>query len=182
MVTEDERVNQDAGKVISGKKVDRSVQHFSQLIPSTEKGSRVGIHKTLLHVQDYSPRRRRKRSPMIFLTRSAKAGYEAVQYLLNGATKIPSQEICCRDFHKKGSYFLAKADFYKVMPTDVNKFQLPNGVTAVSGEVGDRTLFLRSAGKYTDNPVLEIINREIFANPFDWSWDDPPILRITYRR
>ena len=60
--------------------------------------------------------------------RSAKAGYEAVQYLLNGATKIPSQEICCRDFHKKGSYFLAKADFYKVMPTDVNKFQLPNGV------------------------------------------------------
>ena len=82
--------------------------------------------------------------------------------------------------HKKDKQDCSFFDNFKGIIL-LHNFQLQ--VQAKSGEIGDRTLLVRSAGIYGD-PVLEIINRKTYnRGPLEWSLsDEPPIHRITYSR
>ena len=53
-----------------------------------------------------------------------------------------------------------------------------------AGEVGDRTVWVRSAG-IDGRPVLEIIKRKKYMEAKDnleWMATDPPIIRIFYSK
>ena len=57
-------------------------------------------------------------------------------------------------------------------------------VMGKSGEIGDRTVFVRSSG--TDGrPVLEIIKRQEYMemkDSLEWMSTEPPIIRIFYSK
>ena len=82
-------------------------------------------------------------------------GMNAMEFLLRGATPIPSHT-AVRQYQKLGSYQQALKDFDSVNPFRVRPFEIPGGVYGKVGQVGDRSLVVKNSDGY-GNPVIEIL-------------------------
>lgn len=92
-------------------------------------------------------------------------GRSAANYLLQGTTRLPTKTPSQRRFEKPGNFQTALNDFYSVGPRNVRIVSQGNKISRVSGQVGDRQLFLTkcSRGEHC-LPVLEIRNTEVMLH------------------
>lgn len=127
--------------------------------------------------------RRRKGAIVTYARKATQTAARAVDNVLSDARKLPRRSQCCDDFQKVGGYRDAVRDFNNLNLEGVNRFTLPRGVMGKSGEIGDRTVFVRSSG-IDGRPVLEIIKRRKYMDMkdnVDWM-TEPAVIRIFYSK
>lgn len=74
-------------------------------------------------------------------------GYRAWRYLLEGSRRLTDDFVKPGEYIKPGDYNTAVSQFLKLNPSDVNEVQLPDGVSMVTGRIGDRRFIVKSAAK-----------------------------------
>lgn len=153
---------------------------------SLAKSDNIGVITVVVDTEQDSDeilQNRGKRTVVTYVGKAASKATEVVENLLSNAKKLPKRSRCCDDFQKFGGYREAVRDFNILKPEGVNRFTLPRGVMGKSGEVGDRSVLVRSSG-LDGKPVLEIIRRKEYMEKdnLEWSTNDPPIIRITYSK
>lgn len=103
---------------------------------------------------DSSIEERKKRSKIL-----VDIGAAAVDYLLDGARALRSYSQQWKRYEKSGNLFTAIREFYKVKPTNVYRYKQKNGVDVLEGDLGDRTIYLRTKDmKEKGSPTIEVFD------------------------
>lgn len=121
------------------------------LNPKTSRGKRFTGEKSL---KGHSTERRRKRA--VSLALGIFRGVKAAEHLLSGTKQVPSTNRYYNEYQKSGNFAKALADFDSVKPTNVRKFNLPDGTPGMWGMVGDRMVIVSSTGEL-GKPTMEIV-------------------------
>lgn len=102
-------------------------------------------HRFARFLSNNATARKKRSSPHIHII--AYIGYRAWRSLLEGSRRLTDDFVKPGEYVKPGDYPTAVSQFLKLNPSDVKEVQLPDGVSMVTGRIGDRRFIVKSAAE-----------------------------------